>query len=137
MSKSQKRVMTKLLGLRLSQPLWERLALTAKKRGTSPTSLAREIIADDLEFFEELRMRKTPVGRGPTRPSDEAMAVLQFMGELGREGNNLNQSVAQIHLARKSGDLSEQMFRELQVDIHALLDLHEKILAVVTKSDDQ
>ncbi|WP_209508262.1 hypothetical protein [Ruegeria sp. HKCCSP335] len=136
MSKSEKRKLERLLGIRVSTAVGDALNLVANRYGVSGTSVAREAIIrfleDELPDWrskpEDLVSRKSPRGRGPTKPSVEAMEAASFVGEMGRIGNLTNQAVAMAHSARKGGVMSEQHTADIMDCLMGLKALEEKIL---------
>ena len=136
MSRSEKRKLERLLGIRVSTAVGDALDLVADRYDVSGTSVAREAIIrfleDELPDWyskpEDLASRKSPRGRGPNKPSPEAMAAASFVGEMGRIGNLTNQAIALAHSARKGAVMSEQHILDIMDSLVDLKALEEEIL---------
>ena len=127
MSRSESRQMANQLGLRLDDDLYARLIAAARRDDAAPTAYARFLISQSLGAEAE-RVLPRPRRGSNHKLTKEGRGAIRFTGELGAVGNNLNQAVAQIHTARKSGDLSENHFSQLGAAIQEVQALYDRIL---------
>lgn len=94
MSKSEQRVQTELLGLRLHPDLHRPLVEAAQAEGQSPTSLARQILADALGYDGPSPSRRPPRQRRPKASPAEIQTAIKFLAQLQAVDQTLR------HLAR-------------------------------------
>ena len=127
MSRSESRQMGNQLGLRLDDDLYARLVAAARRGDVAPTAMARHLLSQSLGAETE-RVLPRPRRGSNHKINESAQAAIRFAGELGAVGNNLNQSVAQIHTARKSDQISGNHFRQLQATITDVQALYANIL---------
>jgi SLT domain-containing protein len=127
MSRSESRQMSHQLGLRLDDDLYARLVAAARRRDVAPTAMARHLLSQSLGAETE-RVLPRPRRGSNHKISSDAQAAIQFTGQLGAVGNNLNQAVAQIHAARKSDTIDENHFRQLEATLKDVQALYTRIL---------
>jgi len=127
MSRSESRQMSNQLGIRLDDDLYARLVGAARRDDVAPTAYARFLISQSLRSETE-RVLPRPRRGSSHKLTREGRGAIQFAGQLGTVGNNLNQALAQIHTARNSGDLSENHFSQLEATIQDLQALYARIL---------
>ena len=127
MSRSESRQMSHQLGLRLDNDLYARLMAAARRHDVAPTAWARHLISQSLGAETE-RVLPRPRRGSNHKISADAQAAIQFAGQLGAVGNNLNQAVAQIHMARKSDQITENHYRQFEATIRDVQALYANIL---------
>jgi hypothetical protein len=127
MSSSESRQMSHQLGLRLDDDLYARLVAAARCSDVASTAMARHLLAQTLGAETE-RVLPRPRRGSNHKITADAQAAIQFAGQLGAVGNNLNQSVAQIHTARKSGTIDGDHFRQLEATVSDVQALYARIL---------
>ena len=127
MSRSESRQKRNLLGIRLDDDVYARVVSAARRNDVAPTAYARHLITQAVGGEPDKVLPRPRRGSNHKLTSD-ARDAIRFTGELGAVGNNLNQAVAQIHTARKSEQISENHFRQLQATITDVQALYARIL---------
>ena len=127
MSRSESRQMSHQLGLRLDDDLYARLMAAARRGGVAPTAMARHLLSQCLGAETE-RVLPRPRRGSNHKINESAKAAIQFAGQLGSVGNNLNQSIAQVHAARKSNTIDENHYRQLEATLKDVQALYANIL---------
>ncbi|MFG6638127.1 plasmid mobilization relaxosome protein MobC [Sulfitobacter sp. 1A12126] len=127
MSRSESRQMGHQLGLRLDDGLYARLVAAARRGDVAPTAMARHLLSQSLGTETE-RVLPRPRRGSNHKISSDAQVAIQFTGQLGAVGNNLNQAVHQIHTARKSGQITENQYQQLEATLKDLRALYARIL---------
>jgi len=115
------------LGLRLDDDLYGRLVAAARRHDVAPTAWARHLISQSLGAETERVLPRPRKGSNHKITSD-ARGAIRFTGELGAVGNNLNQAIAQAHTARKSDQITENHYRQLEATIKDVQALYARIL---------
>ncbi len=115
------------LGLRLDDGLYARLVAAARRGDVAPTAMARHLLSQSLGTETE-RVLPRPRRGSNHKISSDAQVAIQFTGQLGAVGNNLNQAVHQIHTARKSGQITENQYQQLEATLKDLRALYARIL---------
>lgn len=127
MSRSESRQKQNLLGIRLDDDVYARLVAAARRHDVAPTAYARHLLTQAVGGEPDKVLPRPR--RGSNRKINEsAQAAIQFAGQLGAVGNNLNQAVAQIHTARKSDTIDENHYRQLQATLSDVQALYSQIL---------
>jgi hypothetical protein len=119
--------MSHQLGLRLDDDLYARLMAAARRGDVAPTAMARHLLSQSLGAETE-RVLPRPRRGSNHKINESAQAAMQFAGQLGAVGNNLNQAVAQIHTARKSNTIDENHYRQLDTTLKDVQALYSQIL---------
>lgn len=119
--------MSHQLGLRLDDDLYARLLAAARRHDVAPTAWARHLISQSLGSETE-RVLPRPRRGSNHKISADAQAAIQFTGQLGAVGNNLNQAMAQVHTARKSDTIDENHYRQLKTTVKDVQALYSQIL---------
>lgn len=109
-SGSEKRILADKITLRVDPDLMARIDYAAAKEGMSPSSWARLVLAaasgDDVHAMPR---KPTPKTRGrPSSASVDADGVSEFLAELGRIGNNVNQIAKALHQANLAGVMNQR-----------------------------
>lgn len=127
MSKSENRLKTRQLGLRLEPSIFGRLEAEAKVADCSPTSLARRIIAEKLGIEFTATNRCSPRrGKAPNMRR-EIQAGLQFLAELHDVRIAIESCVGTLRNHQHAGRL---LTGSAQMGMHA--DFHRTI-ALLTR----
>ena len=104
-SGSEKRILADKITVRVDPELMSRIEFAAAREGLSPASWLRLVAAaaagDDVQAMPR---KPTPKTRPrPSSASVDADGVSEFLAELGRIGNNVNQIAKALHQANLAG----------------------------------
>lgn len=127
MSRSESRQMSHQLGIRLDDDLYARLVAAARRNDVAHTAMARHLLSQSLGGETE-RVLPRPRRGSNHKITADAQTAIQFAGQLGSVGNNLNQAVAQVHTARKSDTIDENHYRQLEATLKDVQVLYASIL---------
>ncbi|WP_139186658.1 hypothetical protein [Sulfitobacter delicatus] len=119
--------MSHQIGLRLDDDLYARLVAAARRHDVAPTAWARHLISQSLGAETERVLPRARRGSNH-KITEEGRGAMRFAGELGAVGSNLNQALAQVHTARKSDQLTESHFKQLETTIKEVQALYARIL---------
>lgn len=136
MSRSESRQKRNLLGIRLDDDVYARVVSAARRNDVAPTAYARHLITQSVGGEPDKVLPRPRRGSNHKLTSD-ARDAIRFTGQLGAVGNNLNQSVAQIHTARKSDQITENHFRQLETTLQDVQALYSQILEALLDDPEE
>ena len=137
--RSEKRQMSEQISLRVDPDLMARVEHAAAKEGMSPASWVRLVAAaaagDDVQAMPR---KPTPKTRPrPAKADFDPAEVSRFFGDLGRVGNNINQSAARIHQANKRGTITNETFTQTLPALKALGRLLQNVQASLQRKGEK
>jgi len=128
-SGSEKRILADKITVRVDPELMSRIEFAAAREGLSPASWLRLVAAaaagDDVQAMPR---KPTPKTRPrPSSASVDADGVSEFLAELGRIGNNVNQIAKALHQANLAGVVNQRAVDEI---LPACKVLHKQLDAI-------